>query len=330
MKKITLFAAAAVVAAAMASCGKSTPKADMKNDVDSLSYAIGMAQSNGIKEYLAGNLGVDTAYIDEFIKGLNEGANAGDDKKKAAYYAGIQIGQQISNQLVRGVNHELFGEDSTKTISLKNFMAGFVSGTTGKKGLMTLAQAQEMAQTKMQAIKDREMEKTYGAYKKQNEAFAAKYGKQAGVQKLTVKDKKGTPQGNIYYKVLTEAKGQVPTITSSVKVLYEGKTIDGKVFDSNFEKGEPTSFRVDQVIPGFTEALTHMPVGSTWEVVIPQNLAYGARETGGAIKPFSTLIFKIKLVEIEKGEAPAQQQLTPEQQAQLEAAMKQAQQQGHR
>lgn len=114
MKKITLFAAAAVVAAGLASCGKSTPKADLKNDVDSLSYAIGMAQSNGLKDYLVSNLGVDTAYIDEFIKGLNEGANAGDDKKKAAYYAGIQIGQQLSNQLVRGINHELFGEDSTR------------------------------------------------------------------------------------------------------------------------------------------------------------------------------------------------------------------------
>lgn len=331
MKKITLFAAAALVAAAMASCGKSTPKADMKNDVDSLSYAIGMSQSNGIKDYLAGNLGVDTAYIDEFIKGLNEGANAGDDKKKAAYYAGIQIGQQLSNQLVRGVNHELFGEDSTKTISLKNFMAGFVSGTTGKKGLMTMEQAQTVAQSKMQAIKDREMEKSYGAYKKQNEAYVVKYGKQAGVQKLTVKDKSGKPQGNIYYKVLTETKGEVPTISSSVKVLYEGKTIDGKVFDSNFNSNKPTSFTVNQIIPGFTEALTHMPVGSVWEVVIPQNLAYGSHETGGAIKPFSTLVFKIKLVEIEKGEAqPAQQQLTPEQKAQIEAAMKQAQQGGHK
>ena len=117
MKKITLLAAAAIVAAGFASCGKSTPKADLKTNVDSLSYAIGMAQTQGLKEYLVSNLGVDTAYIDEFIKGLNEGANAGDDKKKAAYYAGIQIGQQISNQMVRGINHELFGEDSTKTIS---------------------------------------------------------------------------------------------------------------------------------------------------------------------------------------------------------------------
>ena len=113
MKKISLLAVMAITAATITSCGNSTPKANLKNDVDSLSYAIGMAQTQGLKEYLVERMGVDTTYMDEFIKGLNEGANAGDDKKKAAYYAGIQIGQQISNQMVKGINHEIFGEDST-------------------------------------------------------------------------------------------------------------------------------------------------------------------------------------------------------------------------
>lgn len=315
MKKITLLAAAAIVAAGFASCGKSTPKADLKNNVDSLSYAIGMAQTQGLKDYLVSNLGVDTAYIDEFIKGLNEGANAGDDKKKAAYYAGIQIGQQISNQMVRGINHELFGEDSTKTISLKNFMAGFISGTTGKKGIMTVEQAQEVAQRKMQEIKDESMTKQYGAYKKQNEDFIAKYSKGTDVKKL---------KGGVYYKVLTAGTGEVPTATSTVKLMYEGKTIDGKVFDSSYERKEPASFPVNQVIPGFTEALTHMPVGSTWEVVIPQNLAYGSRDQGN-IKPFSTLIFKIQLISVEKESKQSVSDMTPEQKAKLEAALKAAQ-----
>jgi FKBP-type peptidyl-prolyl cis-trans isomerase FklB len=79
-----------------------------------------------------------------------------------------------------------------------------------------------------------------------------------------------------------------------VKVHYEGKTIDGKVFDSSFEKGQPVDLRANQVIKGFTEALVHMPVGSTWEVYIPQELAYGERQAG-QIKPFSALIFKIEL-----------------------------------
>ena len=101
----------AITAATITSCGNSTPKANLKNDVDSLSYAIGMAQTQGLKEYLVERMGGDTTYMDEVIKGLNEGANAGDDKKKAAYYAGIQIGQQISNQMVKGINHvhEFFG-----------------------------------------------------------------------------------------------------------------------------------------------------------------------------------------------------------------------------
>ena len=98
-------AAMAIVAAGMVSCGKSTPQANLKSDVDTLSYAIGMAQTQGLKEYLVERMDVDTTYMKEFIKGLNEGANAGDDKKKAAYYAGIQIGQQISNIMMKNINH---------------------------------------------------------------------------------------------------------------------------------------------------------------------------------------------------------------------------------
>ena len=94
MKKFTFAAVAAIASVMMyASCDNGTPKANLKSDVDTVSYAIGMAQTQGLKDYLVGRLGVDTAYMDDFIKGLNEGANAGDDKKKAAYYAGIQIGQ---------------------------------------------------------------------------------------------------------------------------------------------------------------------------------------------------------------------------------------------
>ena len=148
-----MFAAVAAVAAVMYSCGNGTPKANLKTDVDTVSYALGVDQSQGLKEYLVGNMGIDTTYIDEFIKGLNEGANAGDNKKKAAYYAGIQIGQQISNQMVKSINFQLFGNDSTKTISLKNLMAGFVSGVTGKGGLMTPDSARQVAQNMMRQIK---------------------------------------------------------------------------------------------------------------------------------------------------------------------------------
>ena len=278
----------ACAAATFVGCGNSTPKADLKTDVDTMSYAMGMSQTQGLKEFMVERMGVDTAYMDDFIKGLNDGANAGDDKKKVAYYAGIQIGQQISNQMVKGINHEVFGEDSTKTISLKNFMAGFISGTTGKKGLMTIDEAAKLAQTKMMAIKAKNMEKEYGPNKAAGEKFLAANKKKPGVVTL--------PSG-VQYKVIKEGNGPMPKDTSMVKVNYEGKTIDGKVFDSSFKRGEAVDLRANQVIKGWTEALVHMPAGSVWEVYIPQELAYGEREQG-QIKPFSVLIFKIELISV--------------------------------
>jgi len=291
MKKFTIAAVAAVCAVMMyASCGNGAPKASLRSDVDTVSYAIGMAQTQGLKDYLVGRLGVDTTYMDEFIKGLNEGANAGDDKKKAAYYAGIQIGQQISNQMVKGINHELFGDDSTKTISLKNFMAGFISGTTGKGGLMTVDSAQQVAQEMMRAIKAKNLEKEFGPNKKAGEDFLKENAKKEGVKTL---------ESGVQYKVIKEGTGVMPKDTSRVKVHYEGRTLDGKVFDSSYKRGQPTDFRANQVIKGWTEALVHMPAGSIWEVYIPQELAYGERQQGADIKPFSMLIFKIELIEVD-------------------------------
>ena len=290
MKKFTFAAIAAVSAVMMFACGNGTPKANLKSDVDTVSYAIGMAQTQGLKDYLVGRLGIDTTYMDDFIKGLNEGANAGDDKKRAAYYAGIQIGQQISNQMVRGINHELFGDDSTKTISLKNFMAGFVAGTTGKGGLMTVDSAQQVAQEMMRTIKAKSMEKEFGPNKEAGEKYLAANAKKEGVK---------TFEDGVQYKVIKEGTGALPKDTSLVKVHYEGKTIDGKVFDSSYERGKPAEFRANQVIKGWTEALVHMPAGSIWEVYIPQELAYGERQQGADIKPFSALIFKIELLEVD-------------------------------
>ena len=290
MKKFTFAAIAAVAAVMISSCGNGTPKADLKSDVDTVSYAIGMAQTQGLKDYLVGRLGVDTVYMDDFIKGLNEGANAGDDKKKAAYYAGIQIGQQISNQMVKGINHELFGDDSTKTISLKNFMAGFVAGTLGKGGLMTVDSASQVAQEMMRAIKAKNMEKEFGPNKKAGEDFLAANAKKDGVKVL---------ESGVQYKVIKEGNGALPTDTSIVKVNYEGKLLDGTVFDSSYKRGQPAEFRTNQVIKGWTDALVHMPAGSVWEVYIPQELAYGERQQGTEIKPFSMLIFKIELLEVD-------------------------------
>ena len=199
---------------------------------------------------------IDTTYMDEFVKGINEGANAGDDKKRAAYIMGLQIGQQIATQLVKGVNHEVYGNDSTKTISI---------------------------------IKSKTMMKEYGANKVAGEKFLAANKKKPGVVTL--------PSG-LQYKVIKEGHGAIPTDTTTVTVNYEGRTIDGKIFESSYTNGQgPVTIQPKQFIPGWTQALTRMPAGSVWEVYIPQSLAYGAREAG-QIKPFSTLIFKIELIKV--------------------------------
>lgn len=288
MKKVSIFMAIAA-AASLASCTAQAPKANLKTELDSLSYSIGMSQTQGLKGYLVGRLEVDTTYMADFIKGLNEGASK-TSKKDIAYMAGLQIGQQISNQMVKGINQELFGSDSIKTISKDNFLAGFIAGTLEKGGLMTMEAAQEYTRTAMESIKAKALAETYADYKAENEKFLADNKAKEGV--------KTTPSG-LQYKVLTEGNGAVPADTCNVKVNYKGTMIDGTEFDSSYTRKEPATFRANQVIKGWTEALTMMPVGSKWELYIPQELAYGERESG-KIKPFSTLIFEVELLSIEK------------------------------
>ena len=288
MKKVSIFMAIAA-AASLASCTAQAPKANLKTDIDSLSYSIGMAQTQGLKGYLTGRLDVDTAYMAECIKGLNEGANK-TSKKDIAYMAGLQIGQQISNQMMKGINQELFAGDSTKTISKDNFMAGFIAGTLEKGGVMTMEAAQEYTRTAMETIKAKAMEEKYADNKAAGEKFLAENKTKEGVK---------TTESGLQYKVITEGKGEIPADTCKVKVNYKGTLIDGTEFDSSYKRNEPATFRANQVIKGWTEALTMMPVGSKWELYIPQELAYGSRESG-QIKPFSTLIFEVELVGIEK------------------------------
>ncbi|MCI5931206.1 MAG: FKBP-type peptidyl-prolyl cis-trans isomerase [Prevotella sp.] len=292
MKTLKTLAIMATAALTFSACGNSSaPRADLKTDIDSMSYAIGLLQSQYVRQAIQQGQVIDTTYIDDFVKGINEGVNAGDDKKKAAYIMGLQVGQQLSTQLVKGVNQQVFGDDSTKTISLKNLLAGFITGATGKTGLMTPEIANQVAQSKMEQIKSATMTKQYGANKVAGEKWLAVNKKKPGVVTL--------PSG-LQYKVIKEGKGAIPADTTTVKVQYEGRTIDGKVFESSYKNGNgPVSMVPAQMIPGWTQALTRMPEGSIWEVYIPQQLAYKERQAGN-IKPFSTLIFKIELVKVGK------------------------------
>lgn len=288
MKKLSIVMAIAATAAGLASCTAQAPKANLKSDVDSLSYAIGMARTEGLTQYLV-QQGVDTTYMAEFIKGFNEGASKS-GKKEEAYLTGIQIGHMVSSQWLKGFNQEIFGNDSTQTLSRDNLLAGFVAGVLSKNGAMTMAQAQDLMRNGMETIKAKAMEKTYGANKTAGEKFLAENKTKTGV--------KTTPSG-LQYKVITEGTGAVPADTSKVKVNYKGTLIDGTEFDSSYKRNEPTTFVANQVIKGWTEALTMMPVGSKWEIYVPQELGYGAKDMG-QIKPFSALVFEVELLDIEK------------------------------
>lgn len=143
----------------------------------------------------------------------------------------------------------------------------------------------EAINTRMQA-KDAEKHKALSGA---GEAFLTENAKKAGI---TV-----TASG-LQYEVITQGSGAVPTATSKVKTHYHGTLIDGTVFDSSVNRGQPIDFPVNGVIAGWTEALQLMPVGSKWRLYVPHNLAYGERGAGASIAPFSTLIFDVELIDI--------------------------------
>lgn len=286
----SIAAVAVALAALLAGCGKGTPKADLNNEQDTLAYAFGVTRGDNLKEYLVRNLDMDTTYMDEFIKGLSEGTNADDDKKKEAYLIGMNMGMQVKNELVKGLNYELFGDDTTRSVSINNMLAGLVSGTTKKDLKLNSEQAQETFNRLLQKIKKDQMANNYADWKKQNEDFLAEVAQRDSVKKLA---------DGLYYEVIEEGTGVVPVDTDRVTVNYEGQLIDGTEIENSYKRDAPLSFRVNEVIPGWTEALVHMPVGSKWKLYIGQKNAYGEREVDEAIKPFSTLVFTLELLGIE-------------------------------
>ena len=263
--------------------------ANLKAQVDTFSYAMGLSQSQGLKEFAMYRMGVDTTYMADFVKGIKAGIKAGDDAKKGATYAGMSIGQQIAKQMVPGISYEVYGNEN-ELINKDYLLAGFIAGAAEKNLLIQPMEAQMLVMTLLEEIKNERFEQQFGENKAQGVAFLDSIAQTEGVVKT---------ESGLCYKVLTAGKGAIPTNTDKVKVHYRGTLIDGTEFDSSYSRNEPTTFRANQVIAGWTEALTMMPVGSKWMLYIPQELAYGSRDMG-TIKPFSTLVFEVELLEIEK------------------------------
>lgn len=133
-------------------------------------------------------------------------------------------------------------------------------------------------------------------------ATAAEKNLQAGEKFLAEnKTKPGVKSlaDGLQYKIIKAGSGKKPSVNDTVTVNYEGKLISGQVFDSSYKRGQPTTFPLTNVIPGWQEALQQMPVGSTWEIFVPPQLAYGSRGAGNAIGPNETLIFKVQLIKID-------------------------------
>ncbi|MDD6821517.1 MAG: FKBP-type peptidyl-prolyl cis-trans isomerase [Bacteroidaceae bacterium] len=256
--------------------------------VDTFSYLLGMANSNGLKAYLSQRMGIDTAYVEDFLKGFQQKELTEADKREKARLAGMEIREQVETQVWSNANRQI--DDSVDVLNHEQFIKGFQNGILPVDTTFSMDSAQSLVQKQMAYYHKVKMEKKYGANRLAGEQFLKLNAKQDSVQ---------TTASGLQYKVITMGTGEKPQKTDRVKVDYEGRLIDGTVFDSSYKRGKPATFPVGQVIAGWTEALCMMPVGSKWEVYVPQELGYGDREQQ-KIPPFSCLVFTVELHEIVK------------------------------
>lgn len=201
-------------------------------------------------------------------------------KDKVSYVIGLDMGNSLKKNMV--------------DVDTEVLVRGLKDALSGATPLMT---EQEMKETIMALQKDLQAKQQEQAKalaeknKKEGEAFLAENKKKRGV--ITM------PSG-LQYKILANGKGQSPKATDTVTVNYKGTLVDGTEFDSSYKRGQPATFTVNGVIPGWTEALQLMKEGSKWQLFVPSNLAYGERGAGGAVGPNAVLIFEVELISIKK------------------------------
>lgn len=299
MKKTLLLALALVVSASFSPVEAMKKKnkevvipaqpVELNSSSDSLSYAAGVALTNGLIPYLLQQK-MDTTMMADFVRGLREGMQTAGDPKQQAYMIGLDIARQVNERMLPGITEEF--KDSPDSIISDLLCRGFVDGIEGDSTVFTYDAAQQFFTKKRAADKIAKENKLYGPTREAGEQFLKENAKKDSVIVL--------PSG-LQYKVLVKGDGEVPLENQKVQVNYEGRLIDGTVFDASSKHGDkPAELTPTQVIKGWTEALTMMPVGSKWQLYIPYYLAYGERGAGDQIKPYSALIFDVELVGIVK------------------------------
>ena len=259
-----------------AKCVYKVQNVTLNTQNDSINYAFGYLNGEEVARYV---LLMDTTgeKTKEFIANINKGLKS-TIKNPQIVNMGEQIGKNIKAQEAEG----LIGEPSLATdfVLIKQ---GFINGLLGFNEQMDGTQAGEYIQTTMNNIK-------YGNVQEEGEKFLAENALKDGVV---------TTESGLQYEVIKMGKGKKPSATDRVKVHYHGTLINGTVFDSSVERGEPITFGLNQVIKGWTEGVQLMPIGSKFRFYIPQELGYGA-QSAGSIPPYSTLIFEVELLDIEK------------------------------
>jgi FKBP-type peptidyl-prolyl cis-trans isomerase FklB len=252
---------------------------------DSVSYAGGMMLTDGLMPYLIQQFSLDTACVADFVAGFREAAQETTDPHVKARRAGWQIAERVRTGMLPRMVADFSG--TADSIVADVLLRGFTDGVMADSTVMQVAQAHAFFMERQQY----------------NERIKAQRLAQPGVDFLAANARRDsvitTPSG-LQYKVLVQGTGEVPQATDRVKVNYEGRLIDGTIFDASSAHGNaPAVFAANQVISGWTEALTMMPVGSKWELYIPYTLAYGDRQMG-QIPAYSALIFQVELVGIER------------------------------
>lgn len=248
----------------------------LKNFTDSINYAFGMLNGDQMRMYLLAN-DTDGTAQKEFIENINKAM-----KVRARNPQLVMMGKQIGNAIREQEPTGLLGLEGIPT-NFELIKQGFINGMSNYNTQFDSRSAGEYIENTMLQIK-------YGEIIAANEKFLEENKLKEGVI---------TTESGLQYEVLVMGKGKIPQATDRVKVHYHGTLIDGTVFDSSVDRGEPASFGLNQVIPGWTEGLQLMPVGSKFRFYIPQQLGYGTRQTG-SIPPYSTLIFEVELLGIEK------------------------------